>query len=383
MKTYLVGGAIRDELLGLPIKDRDWVVVGTTPEMMLARGYQQVGRDFPVFLHPVTHEEYALARTERKTGPGYTGFETGFSPEVTLEQDLMRRDLTINAIARDTTGHYIDPYQGQLDIKNRVLRHISDAFVEDPLRVLRVARFAANYNRFHFRIADNTITLMRLIVSSGELTYLSPERVWKETEKALGTSDPEVYFQVLHICGALGVLFPELNRLFDFCSKEPHSSSEVECLRILSRTSQLTNDIAVRFAALLQSVEERDSLCLRLRVPSHVRKLTSLVAELSPKLQRLEEQTAEKIIAVFDRLDAWRKPERVDYLILIDEANAHGASEIKASSCAKKMRLSTAFQVANAVDVASIIKAGFKGPTIRQELTRRRISALKKLNFFS
>ena len=210
MKTFLVGGAVRDALLRLPVKDRDWVVVGATPDNMLEQGYQQVGRDFPVFLHPRSREEYALARTERKNGKGYTGFVTQFAPDVTLEQDLQRRDLTINAIAQADDGSLIDPYHGQLDLANRTLRHVSSAFNEDPLRVLRVARFAARFAHLNFRVADETQALMREMAESGELADLTAERVWKETEKALLTRNPQVYFQVLRDCGALQVLFPEL-----------------------------------------------------------------------------------------------------------------------------------------------------------------------------
>ncbi|RRA40172.1 multifunctional CCA tRNA nucleotidyl transferase/2'3'-cyclic phosphodiesterase/2'nucleotidase/phosphatase, partial [Cronobacter sakazakii] len=203
MKSYLVGGAVRDALLGLPVKDKDWVVVGATPAEMLALGYQQVGKDFPVFLHPQTHEEYALARTERKSGQGYTGFTCYAAPDVTLEQDLQRRDLTINAIAQDDSGEFIDPYHGRDDLKARLLRHVSPAFNEDPLRVLRVARFAARYAHLGFRIAPETLSLMREMAENGELEYLTAERVWKETESALTTRNPQIYFLMLRECGAL------------------------------------------------------------------------------------------------------------------------------------------------------------------------------------
>lgn len=214
MKTYLVGGAVRDKLLGRPVHEHDWVVVGATPEQLLAQGYSQVGRDFPVFLHPQTKEEYALARTERKSGRGYGGFVCDFSPEITLESDLLRRDLTINAIAEDADGSLIDPYGGQADLQARLLRHVSLAFREDPLRVLRVARFACRYAPLGFTIAPETLDLMRTIANDGELQELTPERVWKETERALGEAQPQVYFRVLRDCGALAVLFPEIDRLF-------------------------------------------------------------------------------------------------------------------------------------------------------------------------
>ncbi len=214
MNIYLVGGAVRDSLLNLPVTEQDWVVVGATPEQLLKLGYQQVGKDFPVFLHPVSHEEYALARTERKSGQGYTGFTCYAAPDVTLEDDLLRRDLTVNAIARSADGEFIDPYHGKQDLENRVLRHVSDAFGEDPLRVLRVARFAARFAYLGFTIAPETMSLMSNMAQSGELSALTPERVWKETEKALKTQSPHVYFQVLRDCGALAVLFPEIERLF-------------------------------------------------------------------------------------------------------------------------------------------------------------------------
>ena len=214
MKSYLVGGAVRDGLLGLPVKDKDWVVVGATPQQMLDAGYQQVGRDFPVFLHPNSHEEYALARTERKSGSGYTGFTCYAAPDVTLEQDLLRRDLTVNALAEDADGTIIDPYGGRRDLEQRILRHVSPAFGEDPLRVLRVARFAARYAHLSFRIADETMVLMREMTDAGELAHLTPERVWKETENALGTRNPQVFFQTLRDCGALKVLFPEIDALY-------------------------------------------------------------------------------------------------------------------------------------------------------------------------
>lgn len=253
MKIYLVGGAVRDALLGLPVKDRDWVVVGSTPQEMLDAGYQQVGRDFPVFLHPQTHEEYALARTERKSGSGYTGFTCYAAPDVTLEDDLKRRDLTINALAQDDNGEIIDPYNGLGDLQNRLLRHVSPAFGEDPLRVLRVARFAARYAHLGFRIADETLALMREMTHAGELEHLTPERVWKETESALTTRNPQVFFQVLRDCGALRVLFPEIDALFGVPAParwHPEIDTGIHTLMTLSMAAMLSPQVDVRFATL-------------------------------------------------------------------------------------------------------------------------------------
>lgn len=257
MKTYLVGGAVRDGLLDLPLKDKDWVVVGASPRQMLQLGYQQIGRDFPVFLHPDSHEEYALARTERKSGQGYTGFVCYSAPDVTLEQDLARRDLTINAIARDTDGNYYDPYGGRSDLQQRLLRHVSAAFNEDPLRVLRVARFAARFADLNFRIADETLALMQTMTDSGEPQHLTAERVWKETESALQTPNPQVFFQVLRDCGALAVLFPELDKLYGVPAPakwHPEIDTGVHTLMTLAMAARLSPEIEIRFAALFHDV---------------------------------------------------------------------------------------------------------------------------------
>jgi len=249
MQTYLVGGAVRDSLLNIAIKDKDWVVVGSTPAELINLGYSQVGADFPVFLHPKTKEEYALARTERKSGSGYQGFNCDFNPDITLEEDLLRRDLTVNAMAQNDDGSIVDPYNGQRDIKEKKLRHVSDAFSEDPLRVLRVARFAARFAHLGFTIADETIELMRDIANSGELALLTPERVWQETERALGESQPWVYFQALRDCNALAIIFPELDNLFGIPQPEKHHP-EIDCgihtLMVLEQASKLSSDINVR-----------------------------------------------------------------------------------------------------------------------------------------
>ena len=400
MKTFLVGGAVRDALLNLPVKDKDWVVVGATPEMMLAQGYQQVGRDFPVFLHPKSREEYALARTERKSGSGYTGFVTWSSPDVTLEQDLQRRDLTINAIARSTDGKLIDPYHGQRDIEARLLRHVSPAFEEDPLRVLRVARFAARFAHLNFRVADETQALMRDMAQSGELAHLTPERVWKETEKALESTNPQVYFQVLRDCGALQILFPELDALFGVPAPakwHPEIDTGVHTLMTLAMAAALSDRVDVRFATLFHDVGKAltppekwpshhghgpaglpivEQLCQRLRVPNAMRDLALLVTEFHDVVHTIERQSAESLVALFDRLDAWRKPQRVEQIALTSEADARGRAGLENMPYPQGDYLRQAFALAQAVPTKAVVDAGFKGADVREELTRRRIAAV-------
>ncbi|MGD8107832.1 multifunctional CCA addition/repair protein [Pantoea sp. FN0302] len=402
MKTYLVGGAVRDGLLKLPVKDKDWVVVGATPDMMLEQGYQQVGRDFPVFLHPASREEYALARTERKSGSGYTGFVTWFAPDVTLEQDLQRRDLTINAIAQDEAGNYIDPYQGRLDLEKRLLRHVSAAFIEDPLRVLRVARFAARYAHLSFRIADETMALMRAMAASGELAHLTAERVWKETENALSTPNPHVYFQVLRDCGALAVLFPEIDNLFGVPAPakwHPEIDTGIHTLMTVAIAAQLTPEVDVRFSTLCHDVGKGltppekwpshpghgpagvplvENICRRLRVPNHIRDLAVLVAEFHDVVHTIENQTAERLVALFDRMDAWRKPQRINQLAQTSEADARGRAGWESNPYPQGEYLNQAFRIVQAVPTKAVVESGFKGVQVREELTRRRIAALQQ-----
>ncbi|WP_313363811.1 multifunctional CCA addition/repair protein [Mixta calida] len=389
MKTYLVGGAVRDGLLKLPVKDKDWVVVGATPDMMLEQGYQQVGRDFPVFLHPESREEYALARTERKSGSGYTGFVTWSTPDVTLEQDLQRRDLTINAIAQDEEGRYIDPYQGRQDLEKRLLRHVSDAFIEDPLRVLRVARFAARYAHLSFRIADETMALMREMAAGGELAHLTAERVWKETENALRARNPQVYFQVLRDCGALAVLFPEIDNLFGVPAPakwHPEIDTGVHTLMTVAIAAQLTPETDVRFATLCHDVGKAltppekwpshpghgpagvplvENICQRLRVPNTIRDLAVLVAEFHDVVHTIENQPAERLIALFDRIDAWRKPQRVEQLAQTSEADARGRAGWESNPYPQGAYVREAFRIAQAVPTKAVIEAGFKGAQVR------------------
>ncbi|MCA6952973.1 multifunctional CCA addition/repair protein [Pectobacterium polaris] len=400
MKIYLVGGAVRDSLLGLPVTEKDWVVVGATPENLLAQGYQQVGKDFPVFLHPVSRDEYALARTERKSGKGYTGFVCHAAPDVTLEQDLLRRDLTINAIARTERGDLIDPYHGRRDLENRVLRHVSEAFSEDPLRVLRVARFAARFAHLGFQIAEETMALMQKMAHEGELAYLTPERVWKETEKALGTSSPDVYFQVLRDCGALAVLFPEIDNLYGVPAPakwHPEIDTGIHTMMTVAMAARLSPEIDVRFATLCHDlgkgltppelwprhlghgpagVKLVEALCQRLRVPNPIRDLAKLVAEYHDLVHTVQVLQPKTLLKLFDAIDVWRKPQRLEQLALTSEADARGRAGFEENPYPQGDYLREAFRVASQVSSADVVADGFKGIDVRNELSRRRIHAL-------
>ncbi|MGL9719880.1 multifunctional CCA addition/repair protein [Symbiopectobacterium sp.] len=400
MKSYLVGGAVRDALLNLPVSERDWVVVGATPGQMLALGYQQVGRDFPVFLHPESKEEYALARTERKSGNGYTGFICHAAPDVTLEADLLRRDLTINAIAQTAEGELVDPYHGRYDLQQRLLRHVSPAFQEDPLRVLRVARFAARFAHLDFHIAEETLELMQFMTREGELAFLTPERVWKETEKALATRSPHVYFQVLRDCGALAVLFPEIDNLYgvpDPAQWHPEIDSGVHTLMTLMIAARLTPEIDVRFATLCHDVGKAltppelwprhhghgpagvklvEQLCQRLRVPNALRDLAKLVAEYHDLAHTVTVLRPKTLMKLFDALDVWRKPERLEKLVLTSEADARGRTGFEESPYPQGDYLREAFTVTSAVTSSAVVADGFQGIGVRDELHRRRIAAL-------
>ncbi|MFP1743189.1 multifunctional CCA addition/repair protein [Lonsdalea quercina] len=401
MKIYLVGGAVRDGLLHQPVTERDWVVVGATPETLLTLGYQQVGKDFPVFLHPTSREEYALARTERKSGQGYTGFICNASPDVTLEEDLLRRDLTINAIAQDEDGSLIDPYGGQRDIESKQLRHVSDAFSEDPLRVLRVARFAARYAHLGFKIAPETLALMRQMVDSGELDSLTPERVWKETEKALGSNSPQVYFERLRDCGALRVLFPEIDNLFGVPAPaqwHPEIDTGVHVMMTLAIAAQLSPEIDVRFASLCHDVGKGltppslwprhhghgpagikliEALCQRLRIPNQIRDLAKLVAEYHDLLHTAPILQPKTLLKLFDSIDVWRKPHRLDQLILTSEADARGRTGFENKPYPQGDYLREAFKVASSVTSAQVVADGFRNVAIRDELHWRRRRALQ------
>ena len=348
MKVYEVGGAVRDALLGLPVKERDWVVVGASAADLTAQGYRQVGKDFPVFLHPRTGEEHALARTERKVGRGYTGFEFDTAATVTLEQDLERRDLTINAIARDSDGALIDPCGGQRDIAARVLRHVSPAFSEDPLRVLRVARFAARFTKLGFTIAPETLRLMTEIVASGEIDALKPDRVWQETAKALREDDPEIYFETLRACGALARVFPEIDALFGVPQParwHPEIDAGVHVMLALKVAARLSREETVRFAVLTHDLgkattpkwrlpahhgHERRSeqllvqLCERLPVPNRCRDLAKHVARYHGAVHRAAELKPQTVLEMIMEVDGLRQPERFEEFLLACEADARG-----------------------------------------------------------
>lgn len=371
MKVYKVGGAVRDKLLGLAVADTDWVVVGATAEAMREQGYRQVGKDFPVFLHPQTNEEYALARTERKTGPGHRGFTLHADPGVTLEADLQRRDLTINAIAEAADGTLIDPYHGRADLQAGILRHISPAFAEDPLRVLRVARFAA---RFDFAVADETLQLMRDIVASGELPALSPERVWAELEKTLASAHPVRGFEVLRACGALAVLLPEVDRLFGVPQPEqyhPEIDTGVHIMLVLDQAAARSDDPLVRFAALTHDLgkgttptarlpshhghEARGAklvtaLCARLRVPNTYRDLARLTAEFHTHVHRALELRAETMLKVIKACDALRRPARFARFLCACEADFHGRPGYEQRAYPQSDRFRAALAAAQAVD---------------------------------
>ena len=408
MKVYLVGGAVRDQLLGLPVKDRDWIVVGAVPATLLSLGYQQVGKDFPVFLNPKTKEEYALARTERKSSAGYTGFICDFSPTITLEQDLIRRDLTINAMAQSEDGEIIDPYGGKQDLENRILRHISPAFSEDPLRVLRVARFAARYHSLGFKIVSETLSLMAELTQSGELQHLTAERVWLETEKALNEKNPEIYFETLHKTGALRVLFPEIDALYGVpnpVKHHPEVDSFIHTMLVLEQAVNLTknnpilNKSAVRFAAICHDlgkaltpqnilphhygheqagIKPTRSLCKRLKVPSYFQELAELTCEFHTHIHKAFELRAETVITLFNRFDVWRKPQRFQEFLQVCLADTRGRTGFENKDYPQINYINQLLQAANEVDVQQVIADGFEKQEIRNELTKRRILAVKQ-----
>ncbi|CRK85997.1 Multifunctional CCA protein [Candidatus Providencia siddallii] len=402
MKIYLVGGAVRDQLLGLPVSDRDFVVVGSTPEKMLAKGFRQVGNDFPVFIHPKTHDEYSLARTERKTGLGYTGFSCYSSPDVTIEEDLLRRDLTINAIAKDEAGKLIDPYHGFFDINNRILRHVSSAFIEDSLRILRVARFAARFYKKGFTIAPETMLLMQFMSNSNELSYLSSERIWLETKKALKSDYPEIFLNVLRKCGALAVLFPEVNNLFGIPSIEKMNSeidTGIHTLTVMQVVSRLTNDINVRFAALchdfgkvLTPKEELPNhpkhgengvfiikkFCKRIKTPKNICNFACIVSRFHDVIHTINMLTSSEIINFFGKLDAWRKLWRVEQLSIISEADACDGYDNIIKIYPQGEYLRQAFNAAQTVNVKKIVNYGFRGSKINEELNKQRVKSVEK-----
>lgn len=400
MKIYLVGGAVRDELLGLPVKERDWVVVGSSPEAMSALNYKPVGKDFPVFLHPQTHEEYALARTERKISRGYTGFEFYTDPNVTLEQDLLRRDLTINAIAKDTQGHLIDPYHGQADLQNRILRHVSPAFAEDPVRILRVARLMAQFGNFNFSIAPETAKLMRLMVKNGEVNALTKERVWQEFHKALQTVAPEKFIETLRLCGALKILMPELDALFGVPNKieyHPEIDSGVHTLMVLQQAVKLSSEPMVRFAALLHDLgkaltpmhewpahkghEARGldlikTFCTRLNVPSHFRQLALLVGEFHGLVYKAFELKPATLLKLFEKTDGFRRPERFQQFLLASEADFRGRPGFENRDYPYSNYLLSKLAAVKAVDIKSLVDAGLTGDALVNAIHKKRLGML-------
>ncbi len=401
MEIYQVGGAVRDKLLGFAVKDRDWVVVGATPAEMEARGYRLVGADFPVFLHPQTHEEYALARTERKTAPGYKGFSVHAAPDVTLIEDLKRRDLTINAIAEDTHGTLIDPFNGREDVRNKVLRHVSAAFAEDPVRILRVARFAARFT--DFTVAEETEELMRQMTANGEVDALVPERVWAELERALGETAPSRFFEVLRACGALARLFPEIDRLYGVPQHpkyHPEIDTGVHVMLVLDQATRLSNDRPIRFAALLHDLgkgttpaeewpshpghEQRSvnlvkNLCARFRVPNDYRELAMLVAEYHGDCHRAAELRPDTLLKKLEALDALRRLERFEQFLIACEADSRGRPGYENQPYPQADIFRQALRAIAAVPIQPLIDAGFKGQAIAAELSKRRIQAIAAL----
>jgi tRNA nucleotidyltransferase (CCA-adding enzyme) len=357
MKIYLVGGAVRDELLGLPVNERDWVVVGATVEDMLKLGFRQVGKEFPVFLHPKTNEEYALARMERKVRPGYQGFTFDTSPTVSLKDDLLRRDLTINAMATSTEGELIDPYHGQKDLHDKVLRHVSTAFAEDPVRILRVGRFLARYFYLGFHIAKDTIQLMTNMVKAGEVDALVPERVWKELERALAEKNPEQFFNALQTCGAFRTLFPEL-------------INHPESMNALITASALTNDPVIRFACLLSqcSRDEVNALTNRLRAPNDYRDLAKLTALHHKTALRVTELSADELIELFGALDIYRRPER--FQLFINACKGITQTTFNAE------QLINCAEIARKYNVQQLIAQGFTGNDLASKLKQERTNAV-------
>ncbi len=401
MQVYLVGGAVRDEQLGLPVKERDWCVVGATPEEMIQAGYRQVGKDFPVFLHPETGEEYALARTERKTAAGYHGFEIHTDPGVTIEDDLGRRDLTVNAIARDASDNLVDPYGGVADIRNRILRHVSDAFVEDPVRVLRVARFAARFTPLGFVIAPETMALMRSITASGEIDALVPDRVWKETELALAGANSRVYCETLRECGALEILFPEVDALFGVPQPvqwHPEVDTGLHVMMVLDQAEKLSSDLEVRFAALVHDLgkgttrkhslpshpghEQRGvklirRLAGRLPVPNACRDLGILVSEYHTHCHRAFELRAATILKLLEATDAFRRPRRFEQFLVACEADARGRKGLEDRNYTQTDLLRGALAAAAAVDAAAIARE-YEGKAIGEAIRRERLAAVER-----
>ena len=404
MDIYLVGGAVRDALLGRPVAERDWVVVGATPQELEARGFTPVGRDFPVFLHPQSREEYALARLERKTGPGYRGFVTEFAPDVTLEQDLARRDLTVNAMAQAADGRLIDPHGGRADLEQRVLRHVSPAFVEDPVRILRIARFLARFAHLGFRVAPETLELMRQMSASGELDALVPERVWRELERLLGEATPRAGIELLRECGALRIVLPEIDALFGVPQRpewHPEVDTGEHVLLALQVAAARAAPVSVRFAVLMHDLgkaltpreqwprhidhEARgipaiETLCRRLRVPQEHRDLAVLASRFHTHVHRGLELRATTVLEVLESTDAFRRPARFAELLEVCECDARGRLGFADRPYPQRARFEQALDAASRVTLQPAERDGLAGPAIGERLRRKRLAAIQAVD---
>mgnify|MGYP000418329105 FL=1 len=400
MQIYLVGGAVRDSLINYPSSENDWVVVGATPEQMTALEYKPVGQDFPVFLHPKTGEEYALARTERKSGHGYKGFEFYTSTEVSLEEDLIRRDLTINAMAQDDEGRIIDPFDGQKDLAHKLLRHVSEAFTEDPLRVLRVARFAARYAHLGFTVAPETMELMKSIVAKGEMEFLVAERVWKETSRALTEQSPQVFFEVLKACNALEVLLPEVDALFGVPQRadyHPEIDTGIHTLMALEAATKLTDCEAIRFAVLVHDVgkaitpedvlpshsghEKRGlplvkAICDRLTVPNKHRQLAMSVTEFHLHCHRALELKPATLLKLFQSIGAIRSPDKLIDFLTCCEADIKGRAGFEDAAYPSNDYLLAALEAVSQADISDLVAQGISGAEIGKQLNQRQIQHL-------
>ena len=400
MQVYCVGGAVRDELLGLSVQDRDFVVVGSTPTEMEEAGYKPVGKDFPVFLHPNTRDEYALARTERKTAKGYKGFQVHADPDVTLEQDLARRDLTINAIAKDESGHLIDPYSGIQDLKDKVLRHVSPAFSEDPVRILRAARFAARF--IDFDVAPATMDLMREMVEKGEVDALVPERVWQEISKGLMEEKPSRMFEVLRASGALKKIMPELDALWGVpqpANHHPEIDTGVHVMMVIDYAASKQYQLPVRFAALMhdlgkgttpkdllprhigheqRSVDLLQVLCKRLRVPNDCKELAHIVAKFHGKVHQVEEMRPETLLQFLVETDAIRQPQRFGDFLLACECDIRGRTGYETQTFEKADLLLSLLKAASEVDAGAVAKLQDTPDKIKQAVYEARLNALEQ-----
>jgi tRNA nucleotidyltransferase (CCA-adding enzyme) len=401
MKQYLVGGAVRDQLLNIPVKDRDWVVTEATADTLLAQGYKQVGKDFPVFLHPKSKEEYALARTERKTAKGYRGFSFHADQTISLEEDLQRRDLTINALAQDETGQIFDYCNGQKDLEKRILRHVSPAFREDPVRILRIARFLARFHYLGFRIAKSTMQLMQDMVQAGEVDALVIERVWQETSRALSEKNPEAFFETLRACGALAVLFPEIDALFgvpQVKTHHPEIDTGVHTIMVLQQAAQLSDKAEVRFAALTHDLGKATTkaeilphhyghegrskrlvtkLCRRYKVPKRFRSLAEQVANYHTHVHKAFELKPQTLLKVLEQLGAFRQPNQFEDFLIACKADSRGRLGYEQKDYPQVEYYLAILNLCKQIKVQDVITAGFKGKAIAQQLRKQRLAAIR------